>query len=142
MDETKITASLIDDLPFPYLREYDLNLWIDDDGFLRASAYALCLEKSENLDEDGEPTYRPANYACADQISLLCVHEHEYLGSDREAIFADLDDEWDTTSGFLSQPQAWTKKYPDLYQTICDAIREELMDEFGTMDYYEACQHA
>ncbi len=141
MDENKVTASLVDDLPFPYSREYDLNIWIDDDGFLRASAYALCLDKSDELDEDGEQTYQLTNYGCSEHISLFCVHEHEYLGSDRDAIFADVDDEWDTISGFLSQPLVWRKRYPDFYQIVCDAIREELMDEFGNLKYYEACQH-
>lgn len=144
MDETKLTASLIDDLPFPYSREYDLNLWIDDDGYLRASAYPLCLTEVEETDEDGNKvtTWQTDNNGCADPITLVCLHEDEYLGADRDAIFGDLSDEWNTIAGFFAEADEWTKKYPNFYALVCEAISEELTDEFGTIDYYETCQHA
>lgn len=135
------TASVIDTMPFPYLDEFDLNLWIDDDNFLRVVAYQLCLTESDELDEDGNKTYQMDNQGCADPISLMCVHYDDYSYDDREAIFADLTDEWNTVTGFLSDAPAWVEKYPDFYAYVCEAIKEELMDDFGAMESYEACQH-
>lgn len=132
---------MIDTMPFPYLNEYDLNIWIDDDGYLRASAYQLCLDKSIGVDEHGEPTYQPTNYGCSDAFTLVCIHEHEYIGIDRDELYARLDDEWDTITGFLSDPREWKSDFPEFYELVCDAIKEELMDEFGNLKYYEACQH-
>jgi hypothetical protein len=133
---------VIDTLPFPHLNEYDLNLWIDDDGFLRASAYQLCLERAVKLDEDGEPTYQPTNYYCGDAITLVCIHQHEYLEPDRDDLYAHLEDEWDTISSFLSDPREWKSDFPNFYELVCEVIKDELLDEFGNPKPYEACQHA
>ena len=132
---------MIDTMPFPYLNEYDLNLWIDDDNYLRASAYELCLSKTDKLDEEGQPTYQMDNRGCADHISLICLHYDDYEGDDKEAIFADLGDEWDTVSHFLTQERVWAKKYPDFYELVKIAIAQDLTDEDGNLVHYEACQH-
>ena len=144
MDETNLTASVIDDLPFPYLRDYDLNLWIDDDNYLRASAYQLCLTEVSDKDEneDSVTTWQMDNNGCADPITLVCVHYDDYNEPDREAIFGDLSDEWDTIVGFLLQPKEWLEKYPNFYALVCEGIQIELMDDFGNIEDYEACQHA
>lgn len=132
---------MIDDLLFPHLRDYDLNLWIDDDNYLRVSAYQLCLSKSVKLDEDGQPTWQVDNQGCADPITLVCVHYDDYNEPDREAIFADLGDDWNTATGFLMDEAFWTKKYPDFFRFVKFAIEHDLTDEFGNFLSYEACQH-
>ena len=142
MDTKKITASVIDTMPFPYLNEYDLNLWVDDDNYLRVSAYQLCLSQTDELDEDGQATYQMDNRGCSDHISILCVHYDDYNEPDREAIFADLTDEWDTATGFLSDPEAWTKKYPEFFSLVQRNIYIALTDEDDNFVAYEACQHA
>lgn len=132
---------MIDDLPFPYLREYDLNLWVDDDNYLRVSAYQLCLSKSDKLDEDGQPTYQMDNRGCNEHISLVCVHYDDYNEPDREAIFADLGDEWNTATGFLMDEAFWTERYPDFFRLVQRNIYTELTDEDDNLVAYEACQH-
>jgi hypothetical protein len=82
------------------------------------------------------------NQGCADPISIICVHYDDYNEPDREAIFADLSDEWNTVSGFLNDEPTWTKKYPDFFRLVKFCIEVELTDEAGEFVTYEACQHA
>lgn len=138
---------MIDDLPFPFLRDYDLNLWVDDDQYLRVRAYRLCLSEVKSTDENGEPTtiWQIDNHSCGEAISVLTVHYDDYNEPDRDAIFGDLYEDWIALDEFTGEGgQYWADKYPQFYSLVCEHLRLDLAT-LSISDIrwypYEACLH-
>jgi hypothetical protein len=105
---------LLDAEVFPRTNLYDINIYVDDEDFLRITAYNLVWVK----DPDSKFGYTFANDDYLEPISLLCLdlHEEDDLarwGLTRHSLNK-LDDSWSTTSEFHAE-------YADL-------IPEELMN--------------
>lgn len=100
---------LIDTEVFPRTNLYDINVYLDEDGFLRITAYPLVwvADPDNRKDEEGNPLYTFANSDYAETISLLCLDVYEDADlKDWELTRKNLDkidDSWTTTTEFENE---------------------------------------
>jgi hypothetical protein len=107
---------LLDTEVFPRTNLYDINVYVDEEDFLRITAYHLVWVKDPDSKHKGDYTFSNDDYL--EPISLLCLdlHEEDDLarwGLTRHAVNR-MSDSWTTTSEFHAE-------YADL-------IPEELMN--------------
>jgi len=107
---------LLDAEVFPRTNLYDINVYVDDEGFLRITAYHLVWVKDPDSKHEGDYTFSNDDYL--EPISLLCLDVYEDADLRRWGLTRHtlnrLDDSWTTTSEFHAE-------YADL-------LREELMN--------------
>ena len=106
---------LLDTEVFPRTNLYDINVYVDDEDFLRITAYHLVWVK----DPDSKFGYTFSNSDYVEPVSLLCLDLHEeadlaYWGMTRHAVNR-LDDSWSTTSEFHAE---YADTIPEALMTI------------------------
>lgn len=97
---------LLDTEVFPRTNLYDINVYLDEDDFLRITAYHLVWipDPDNRKDEEGNPIYTFANSDYEEPISLLCLDVYEDYDLKEWGLTRDnvhkMSDSWTTTSEF------------------------------------------
>ena len=126
---------LLDAEVFPRTNLYDINVYVDDEDFLRITAYNLVWVK----DPDSKFGYTFANDDYLEPISLLCLdlHEEDDLarwGLTRHTLNK-LDDSWTTTSEFHAE-------YADLIPEALMTIVLEQIEKYCPAYTADVQEHA
>lgn len=116
--------SILDTEVFPRTNEYDLNLWLDDDGYFRISSYELAWESQHDTDEEGNPLYVMTNeYNGNDTLICVDTNDAEMMKAFGLTLSDCMEDEWTTSSFFEDEyHNHFTKTFMDAVSKQIDAM--------------------
>jgi hypothetical protein len=95
---------MIDTMNYPLTDEYDLNLWLDDNNKVKLTAYKLLWTEGEQGKE--------LTSGSGEEFYTLSLTTLEVIAMNSPEI----EDEWNTRSGFHAMVYGWGGKVPPRIQ--------------------------
>ncbi len=116
--------TILDTEVFPRTNEYDLNLWLDDDGYFRVNSYPLAWDSQHETDEEGNPLYVMTNeYQQWDTLICVDTNDPEMMKAFGLTLDECLEDEWTTSSFFEDEyHKHFSKTFMDAVVKQIDAL--------------------